>query len=137
MADLSITASNVVAAAAATKSRIVSGTTTLTAGMAVYKDTSDSNEYKASDANASGAAGCGGVMLCTADDGQPGQVITSGTLTVGAGVTVGEVYCVSPNPGGICPKSDLVTGEFVTIIGVGLTSTTIKVAIIESGVAVP
>jgi hypothetical protein len=137
MADITITASNVLAASAASTGSIVSGTSTLTAGMAVYRDTSDSNQYKACDANASGTASCDGLMLNSADDGQPSKVITDGTLTVGAGVTVGEVYCVSPNPGRICPHSDLASGEYVTVIGVGLTATTIKVDIINSGVAKP
>ena len=137
MADLTITASNVLAASSASVARVTSGTTTLTAGMPVYRDTADSNQYKACDADAAGTASCDGIMLNSADDGQPAQVITNGTLTVGAGVTVGQVYVVSVNPGGIAPYSDLASGDYVTIIGVGLTSTTIKVDIINSGIAKP
>ena len=137
MADLTITASNVLAAATATQVRIVSGTTTLTAGQAVYKDTADANQYKACDADAAASASCDGIMLNTANDGQPAMIVTAGTLTVGAGVTVGIVYCVSVNPGGICPVTDLGSGDYVTVVGVGIAATQIMVDIINSGVAKP
>jgi predicted transcriptional regulator len=136
MADLSITAANVVAGNGAS---IVNGTAgaTITAGQVVYKDVAD-GRYKLADANASAAtAEAVGIALHAASNGQPLAILSQGTLTPGATVVVGTVYVASATPGGIAPAADLTTGWRTTVLGVGITAATIAVDIQVSGVAVP
>lgn len=135
MADLSITAANVVPRAGA---KIANGTAgaTITAGQVVYLDTSD-NKYKLADNNSATAAvrSPAGVAVNSASDGQPLAVQTGGLLTIGAAVTAGVAYYLSDTPGGICPVADLLTGEYPTIIGIATTAAILKIDIQESGAA--
>lgn len=142
MADLSITAANVVAASDASLLQVTAGET-ITAGQPVYKDTADNNEYKLCDHEAQASAVVAGVALNGASDGQPMRIITTGNLNPGATVTVGEIYCASGSvgtgnaAGGICPEGDLASGDFVTVLGIGTTTSNIAIDIQVSGVAVP
>jgi len=133
MSDITITAANV---AKATDSTTITGTAggTITAGQSVYLDTSDSR-YKLSDANASGTGRCDGIALHGASSGQPLTVLTSGNITIGGTVAVGTIYCVSAGTGGICPIADLLSGEYIAKIGIGVTAAIISVKIHNSGVA--
>lgn len=136
MADITVTAANVLKAAGGTVIGVTAGGT-VTAGQLVYKDTADSDEYKAADADAQATAALAGIALNGGADGQPIDVLTSGNINPGGTVTVGEVYCVSTTAGGIAPHSDLLTGDFVSILGIGTTTSNIKVDISVSGVAKP
>lgn len=143
MADLSITAGNVVAGSNASKELGVAGAT-ITAGQVVYKDSAD-GKFKLADANSATVAArtAYGIALNGASDGQPLQVQTSGDITIGATVTVGNVYVLSGTPGGIGvgggpgPASDLVSGWYTNVIGVGQTSAILTLRIFTAGVAVP
>lgn len=129
MADLTITAANVVKGADANYETGTAGAA-ITAGQSVYKDTSDSNKWKlASSATTSALAGSGGIgiSLHAASSGQPVVVQTSGTVTIGATLTVGQVYVVSASAaGGIAPFTDLNTNNYVTLLGYGDTTANIK-----------
>lgn len=135
MADLTITAANVAAGANSTSVHGVAGAT-ITAGQAVYLD-STTGTYKLCDANASGTASCDGIALNGAASGQPLKVLTEGLITIGGTVAVGTIYVVSETAGGICPSTDLATGEYVSVIGVATTTGIINVHRLNSGVAVP
>ena len=139
MADLSITAANVAASATATIDRQRNAGESFSAGQVVYLKSSDNKYYKA-DAN-SGTAEARtptGIALNTGVAGQPCAVVSADTsLTIGATVTVGAVYVLSATPGGIAPVADLVSGDYVTILGVGVTASTIKLNLVSSGVAIP
>ena len=67
--------------------------------------------------------------------GQPVTTIVSGLPTVGAsaGVQVGAVYVLSTTPGKAMPVADLVTGNIVTVLGVGGTSDRFRLGINASG----
>ncbi|MBT8198949.1 MAG: hypothetical protein KJO36_00395 [Acidimicrobiia bacterium] len=134
MADLTITAANVIAASGATTKLVTAGAT-ITAGDAVYEDTSDSNEYKLCDADVAGTADCDGIALTGSSDGQPLVIITKGDLNPGATATLGETYVVSTTAGGIAPISDLGSGDFVTILGVATTTSNIAIDIQNSATA--
>lgn len=134
MADLTITAANVAAAASAT---IVNGSAgaTVTAGQAVYLDT-NTNTYKLSDADASSTTGrVDGVALNGAASGQPLRVITRGDLTAGATLAVGEIYVISGTAGAICPVGDYATGDYLGLIGIARTTAILDVLIHNVGVA--
>ena len=135
MADITITAANVLAASNATTVDVNAGET-VTAGQLVYIDAAD-GEAKLVDNDAEATSEVKGVALNGADDGQPLEVCTRGNLNPGATVVVGTIYCSSSTAGGIAPAADLATGDFTTILGVATTAANIYVSINNSGVAVP
>lgn len=135
MADLTITAANVAAGSGATIERAYNAGATITAGQAVYFDTV-TNTWKLCDADSSATVGAlGGVALHAAASGQPLAVLTAGNITIGATVAVGRVYVASATPGGIAPHSDLTTGWYTAILGIGISTTVIAVGIQRGGVA--
>lgn len=136
MADITVTAGSVIAATGGGTIAVTAGET-ITAGELVYKDTSDSNKYKKAIVTTAATATLAGIALNGASDGQPLTVQTSGNVNPGATVIVGEIYIVSNTAGGIAPEADGVTGDFITTLGVGTTSSNIKIGILQSGVAVP
>jgi hypothetical protein len=135
MADLSITAANVISGAGA---KIVNGKSgeTIVAGKVVYFDSADS-KYKLADNNSATAAVRvpAGIALNAASNGQPIAIHESGPLTVGATMTAGVAYYLSDTAGGICPVADLATGEYPTVLGIATSTTVLNVNIQASGVA--
>lgn len=135
MADLTITAANVVAASGS-KSRPGTAGATITAGQAVYLDATD-NKWKLADADGAAALRSpGGIALHGASNGQPLQVHTEGRLTIGATLAAGTTYYLSPTPGGICPLADVQSGDYTVIIGIAVSTSVLDVKIHESGVAI-
>lgn len=135
MADLSITATSVLAGGGAKTVEGVAGAA-LTAGQVVYLD-SATNSYKLADNNSATAAARSpdGIALNGAASGQPVEVLTRGPVTIGATMTAGVVYYLSATAGGICPVADLTTGHYPTILGIATSTTVLSVQIHESGVA--
>lgn len=135
MADLVITAANVVPGVNAT---VVGGTAgaALTAGKAVQMDPADL-KWKLADADAATASerDVRGIALNGASDGQPVDVLTEGDITLGAVLTPGVAYYLSPSAGGICPVADLMAGDYPTIIGIAKSASVLSVKINASGVA--
>jgi hypothetical protein len=135
MSDLSITAANVLAGSGA---RTVDGTAgaSVTAGQVVYLD-SATNTYKLADCDSATAAvrSPDGIALHAAASGQPLEVLTRGPVTIGATMTAGVAYYLSPNPGGICPVADVLSGDYPTIVGIATSTTVLDVLFHESGVA--
>lgn len=135
MPDASVTAANVQPTASTTTVQRTFGAT-VTAGQAVYEDASDSRHCKLAEAdNASGAAvaACTGIALNGGADGQPGTIATDGEYDPGFTATEGETYVLSATPGGIAPITDLVTGDYVTILGIGNSNGNIDLDIFASG----
>lgn len=131
MADLSITAANVVSVADSglTKGGGTAGAT-ITAGQPLYIDASDSNKLKPADNDASSAtANVVGIALHGASNNQPIAYQKTGKITIGATVAVGTAYVLSSTAGGICPIADLGTGDKLTYIGTGETSSVIALDI--------
>lgn len=137
MADLTITAANVVAQDGATTVQVTAGGT-VARGNPVYLDSADSNQAKAGRANAATTDEVYGIALNDAADEQPLVVITSGDLSLGAILTVGETYVLSAAAaGGIAPISDLTTGNYVTVLGIARTTSILQLSINSSGIAKP
>lgn len=133
MSDITITPSGVLAG---TGAKIDEGTAggTITAGMPVYKDSTNSNKLKAADADASAAAAAAvGIALHGASAGQPLKYQEKGPITIGGTVVTGEIYVVSGNAGGVAPKGDLASLDWVTVLGVGISATQIELNIHASG----
>lgn len=135
MADLVITAADVVAGAGASIEFGTAGAT-VTAGQIVYRDPDDL-KYKLADNNSATAAARSprGIALNGASDGQPLAVLRGGEVTIGAAVAPGVAYYLSDTPGGICPVADLLAGEYPAIVGIAESATVLRVKIQEAGVA--
>ena len=142
MADLSVTAANVLAGSGATIEDGTCGEAAVTAGMSMYWKTSDRKWYMAQHDGTAAASGYAtgsrvGISLNGAAASQPIKILREGNLTAGATVGIGTIYYVGTGYGGICAAADLATGDYVTLLGVGTTTAIIKVSPIISGVQVP
>ena len=132
MADIAITATNVVGSGSATRETGSAGEA-ITAGQAVYLD-SATNKYKLSDSNATGAKTVRGIALNGAALNQPVVVQKDGPITIGGTLVAGTTYCQSTTPGGICPQADITTGGDVVILGVATSTTVLDLNIQVTGV---
>ena len=137
MADLTITAASVLKGTGAITETLIAGAA-ITAGQSVYKDASDANKAKLTDADSATAAArvFYGIALNGAASGQPVVVQTGGIITIGATVAVGVAYYLSDTAGGICPFADLESGDYPTIIGIGVSTTAIKIGPLAAGVVI-
>lgn len=137
MADLTITAANVVSASGSVRGQGFSNDTIL-AGKAISKDPNDGLLYLADNNSATAARKrTDGIALNTASPGQPVDFHVSGNLNPGATVAVGTIYVLSATGGGICPAADLASGNVTDIIGVATTTSNINVSLHNSGAATP
>ena len=53
---------------------------------------------------------------------------TGGKITIGATVVPGTMYGISATAGGICPMADLTTGNYVTPLGLAISTTVLDMA---------
>lgn len=134
MADIAITAANVVAGSDAVRESGTAGAT-VTAGQLVYLDTSDM-KYKLADSNGAAALRVpSGIALHGAANNQPLVIQKAGDITIGGTMTAGVAYYLSDTPGGICPVADLGSGEYPCIVGIAKSTSVLTVSIQPSGVA--
>lgn len=136
MAALSITAANVLAQAGATIEHGVAGET-VTAGQVVYRDPTD-GEYKLADADHATAAvrNPRGIALNGASDGQPLAIIRRGDVVIGATMTAGLAYYLSPTAGSIGVVGDVLSGDDPIIIGQAKSTTVLTVNIQDPNVTI-
>jgi hypothetical protein len=136
MADLTITAANVLRTAANYEVGIAGAT--ITAGQVVYKDSTDANKLKLAQADGTAAeVAAAGVALHGATANQPLAYATGGTMNVGATTAKTTTYCVSATAGGIAPQADLTSGQRICQVGYATaTDGSFVVAIVNRGVAV-
>jgi hypothetical protein len=107
-----------------------------TAGQLGYLDGS-LNKWKLAVATAQPAAAARGVATANYSTGQIGRFQTHETLNLGGGVSVGTVYAVSTNAGGIAPIADVTTGNWITPVAVGATTNNLSLNIFRSGIQKP
>ena len=135
MADITITAANVVAGSSAV---IETGTAgeTITAGKAVYRSAA-TKKWMLADSNSATAEArqSTGIALNGASLNQPVSVHKHGDLTIGATLTAGTAYFLSDTPGGICALADVGSGEYVCQLGLAKSTTVLAVDIQYPGVA--
>ena len=138
MADLSITAANVLASGSAITVRGVAGAT-IARGQAVYLDSADS-KYKLADTNSATAAvrNVVGIALCDAANNQPIVICTEDAdFTPGATLTAGERYYLSATAGGIMPSGDLASGDYPAFLFVATSATKAVFKIVKGTAAIP
>ncbi|MBB3396871.1 hypothetical protein [Rhizobium sp. BK060] len=141
MADISITASAVVAGNGSQKRTGVAGAA-IAAGDIVYLDATTTGKWQLADSDAAAAEARGqtanlGVALNSAAANQPISVLTEGPVTVGAVLTAGTAYYLSDTPGKLCPVADITGGDYYTLIGLAASTSVLNVDPQYSGVASP
>ena len=122
MAEVSITAANVVPVAGYSSTTGTAGAT-ITAGQVVYRDAATST-LKLADSNASqAAANAVGIALHGASSGQPLIYQTAGDITIGGTIAVGKIYVVgATTPGALAEHTDLTSGWYTKVMLIGKTS---------------
>jgi hypothetical protein len=135
MADLTITAANVVAGANSSAVTGVSGET-IAAGKSVYLN-STTKKWMLADSNSATAEArkATGIALNGASLNQPIAVHKLGDITIGAALTAGTAYYLSDTPGGICPLADVGSGEYVCLLGLAKSTSVLSVDIQYPGVS--
>jgi hypothetical protein len=135
MADISITAANVIAGGNASTVNGTAGAA-VTAGQLGYLDTG-TQTWKLADSNSGTAAAktAQGVFLNGAASGQPVKVQKAGDITIGGTLTAGVAYYLSDAPGGLCPVADVGSGENVCLIGLAKSTTVLAIDIQAPGVS--
>jgi hypothetical protein len=101
-------------------------------GDVLYLDSSDS-KYKLADADASGTAAATHLALSAAS----ADADVDLQIDLGAALTVGTTYVVSATAGKIAPESDLLSGDYVTHLGVASTAALLDIKLNVTGVAKP
>lgn len=135
MADLTITAANVTIGGQRTKYKTVKAGEAVTHGAVGYQL---SGKYYLADNSTAAKANAKVIFLHAAGTDEYVIAATGGLVDVGATVTVGQVYAVSANGGKIAPIGDVsTTGQYVTTLGVGVTTSAIDFNPDASGVAIP
>ena len=134
MADISITQASVLPTANTQIGRgTVGGSTTITQGQSVYIDpTTFVVKLAKSDSGSTSVpvANLAGVALDQAAPGQPITYATQGDVTYNAVLTAGQIYVVSAaNAGGVAPYSDLVSTNYVGVLGVATSTTNLHLDI--------
>lgn len=134
MADITVTANSVVTTS--TQTETLTAGAAVTPGQTVYKDSSDSDKAKLSDANVTAAQAVTGIALNTAATGQPVTILKNGGIITGGlgSLTAGDDYYLSATPGGICPKADLTTNDRIIRVGRVNNDGNLLVAIEDYGV---
>lgn len=135
MADLTITAANVLKGAGAKVTHGEAGAA-ITQGQQVYHEAA-TRTWKLGDADGASAAirTATGTALNAASPGQPLAVQTEGDITIGATLTPGVAYYLSGTPGGICPFADVGTGEYVCLLGIAKSASVLSLNYLYTGVA--
>lgn len=139
MADIAITAANVLASAAAIIIRGYNYGATVTAGQAVYFDTA-TNTWKLIDANAAVTgnelATTKGIALNGGASGQPADVCVRDTdFTPGGTLTNGGTVYASANAGGVTHDIPA-AGHYPTVLGVAKSTSKMNLNPTSSGAVI-
>jgi hypothetical protein len=133
MSDVSVTAVEVLPGSDTVYAEGVLGAT-VTAGQTVYLDTSTTS-YKLADSNLSAAAAVtAGVAMNGGVTGQVVRVAISGLIDPGFTVLPGMIYIQSGTAGGIAPCADIANGVYTTVLGLGITASSLRINLVRSGV---
>jgi hypothetical protein len=144
MADLVQTAANVLPSGTPTLQKSAFGGEAFDAGMPVYlKDVTVGGKavkrlFKCQSDGLVTEAACVGIAAasCLAAE-QPALYYSAGEVAIGATIVVGTEYVVSAAAGKICPRADLVTGNFYTRLGYGSAAGKIQMDLKATGLQIP
>ena len=105
------------------------------AGELIFEDSANGNKANLADWDAEASAIVKGLALNNTAAGQPvtyakpGSIITDSS----APFAVGAVYILE-NSGLMAPEADGTTDKFITVVGIGLTTSTLLFDIVVSGI---
>lgn len=116
MADLSVTAASVVPGTGASIINGILGET-VTAGQALYLKASDGRLWKSQADGTLAEATCVGVAINGGAAGQSVGYVANGPMTIGATTSKATTYVVSAAAGGIAPQADLVSTNYISVVG--------------------
>ncbi len=133
MADLVVVPANVKPGTDAVTKRGIAGEP-ITAGDSVFVAADGGIELAEKDLTVAEAAAVGVALNDSALD-QPTEYVVTGSIDMGAILSIGQTYIVGAGPGAIAPEADALVGNFVTVIGVAITANLLKLGILQSGVA--
>jgi hypothetical protein len=135
MTDLAVTAASCVPGTNSKQEVGVAGES-LAAGKGVYKSSSTGKWMLADSNSATAEARTPTAIALTGSAlNQPVVVHKKGQLTLGATLVANTPYFASDTPGGICPIADVGTGEYLTQIGIAISTTVLDVLFHSTGVA--
>lgn len=135
MADVAFTAASVIKGANAIVDQGIAGET-ITAGLVVYKKAADTRYWIAHTETSAATAAAAGYALNGAAAGQPIDVQTDGDMTCDNLTLVaatGSVYILSA-AGETAPHADIAANDWYTVMGVALSTTSLRIGVIVSGV---
>ena len=135
MANVTITPAAVLKSATAEVAEGIAGAT-IVQGDWLYADAAASNTLKLADATSSAKSTVVGMALTAASSGQPVKYLTVNDVTMD-GLTQAQLYVLSVTAGKMCPRADLSTGNWVTVLGAAKSATVLKVAVSVLGIQVP
>lgn len=136
MADISQTPADVETGDHQTVVRVQVGEA-VSAGDVVYLDATESNKAKRTDASALASAVAVGMVITKASDDGYAQLMqfnNGSTFKPGGTVVKGQSYGVSTNAGKIAPETDWGASDYMTIIGIGISTSEIRVGLNVTGV---
>jgi len=130
MADIAVTAANVVKGANAKTKHGIAGAT-ITAGQLVYEDPADSRKLKPAKADAAATDAVEGIALHAALSGQPLEIdYDDDAFVCGGTIAVGTAYVLSAAvAGSFAPEADLAITNLCTLIGFAKSTTVMMLAI--------
>lgn len=135
MADLSVTAANVVPQSGAEIKHGTAGEA-VTAGQPAFFDATVRKWKKADNDSATAAARAAtGMFVNSAALDQPVAIQVDGDVAMGAVLTANTPYFLSNTAGGICPIADVGTGEYLCEIGIAKSTTILSLTFKSTGVA--
>ena len=137
MGDQAVTAAEVLKTSTSIIEEGIGGAT-ITAGMVLYKDSANSDVLKAADCDGTAlTATVAGIAVNGGGVGQPIKYIKAGDYDPGFTVVVGAIYVMGGTAGVMQLASDLAQDDYVTLIGVGTSASSVHLTLYNSGVQVP
>jgi len=131
MAAVTITAGNV--ALSDTGQTYLVGTLggTVTQGQVVRVN---NGAYVAANNTTSADADCAGVAITKGDSGDACLIVTKGKIAAGGTLTLGQEYYVGNSAGTYGPQSDVTAGDYISAIGIAVSTNELYVLPYASGV---
>lgn len=139
MADLTVTAANVVYVSG-TKKTDKNAAATITAGQALAFDSSSDMVLGDCDSATASVRTFEGISLGPSADNQPCVYQIDGDINLGATLVPGTIYVMSATAGGIAPWADLTTDDYVCLVGWAISTSVLRMfppAIRNTGIQIP
>lgn len=136
MSNLVIIPDSVIPSSYASKGIVVVFGADVTPGMPLYLNLSDNGMAWPAACTSSTTANVAGIATTGGGRGQTGYCIPADpSLPLGASLVNGMTYVLSATAGSICPFTDLVSGNFCTILGTTNLQGSLNFGIITGNVA--